>query len=230
MELHRKDGGISLIPPSSTWQTCWDGSAQYHCKDPPLQAKDFGEGVGHVVSINQSTFGMDSGALVFIPWYWYEFLQPFLEATLCLLQKKIPLLRQVIPVIDILIERLEDISSNSQYYSTIHAGAAKGLAILNKYYSKTDKSIMYRCTMSMLYHFEFFVKHNPLSLCISASSKVQINILSIEEMAAGVDRCSSHSLAWTVVNKLQAFNSWWTCNTVINEFGKLWVMRYTLNH
>lgn len=73
-----------------------------------------------------------------------------------------PLLHQVIPVIDILTECLEDISSNSQYYSTIRAGAAKGLAVLNKYYSKTDESIMYRCAMSMLYCFEFFLKCNPL--------------------------------------------------------------------
>lgn len=54
---------------------------------------------------------------------------------------------------------------------------------------------MYRCAMSTLYCFEFFVKRNPLSLLISAPSEVQINVLSIEEMAAGVDRRSSHSLA-----------------------------------
>ena len=64
-------------------------------------------------------------------------------------QKKIPLLHQVIPVIDILTEHLEDISNDSQYLSTIHAGAAKGLAVLNKYYSKTDESVMYWCAMSM---------------------------------------------------------------------------------
>jgi hypothetical protein len=62
---------------------------------------------------------------------------------LWLSQKKIPLLHQVILVIDILTERLEDISSSKQYFLTIRAGAAKGLAVLNKYYSKTDESVMY---------------------------------------------------------------------------------------
>jgi len=60
VELRCGDGCISLIPSGSAQQTGWNGAAQYHCEDSPLQAKDFGEGVGHLISINQSTFGMDS--------------------------------------------------------------------------------------------------------------------------------------------------------------------------
>jgi hypothetical protein len=45
-----------------------------------------------------------------------------------------------------------------KYLPTIHAGAAKGLAILNKYYSKTDESVMYRSTVSMFcQHFKFWL-------------------------------------------------------------------------
>jgi hypothetical protein len=73
-----------------------------------------------------------------------------LKATLQLSQKKIPLLHEVIPVIDLLTNHLEDISGDAKYLPSICAGAAKGLAVLNKYYSKTDESVMYRCAMSML--------------------------------------------------------------------------------
>jgi len=78
-----------------------------------------------------------------------SFSQPFLTATLWLSQKKTPLLHEVIPVIDLLTNRLEDVSTDAKYLPSIRAGAAKGLAVLNKYYSKTDESVMYRCTMSM---------------------------------------------------------------------------------
>lgn len=227
MELCCWDDWVCIVSASPSRQTRRNGSAQYSCEDPPPQSKDFGKGVGYVVSDNQGAFGTHSGAFVFNLWYWYEFFQPFLEATLRLSQKKRPLLYQVIPVIDILTERLEDISRNSQYYSTIRAGAAKGLAILNKYYSKTDESIMYRCTMSTFWiHYEC----NHWSPLTSAPSKIQTIILSVEEMAASVGWHSPRSLAWTLVDKLQAFRFWWTCNTVINEFGKVWVILHISNH
>ena len=74
--------------------------------------------------------------------------QPFLQAMLWLSKNKIPLLHEVILVIDILTDRLDDVSRDMKYLPSIHAGAAKGLAVLNKYYSKTDESVMYRCAMS----------------------------------------------------------------------------------
>ncbi|KAE9391883.1 hypothetical protein BT96DRAFT_831397, partial [Gymnopus androsaceus JB14] len=39
----------------------------------------------------------------------------------------------------------------------IHASAAKGHAVLNKYYSKTDDSRMYQLCMSMYLFYLFFV-------------------------------------------------------------------------
>jgi hypothetical protein len=71
-----------------------------------------------------------------------------LKATLQLSQKKIPLVHEVIPVIDLLTNRLEDVSNDAKYLPSIRGGAAKGLAVLNKYYLKTDESVMYRCAMS----------------------------------------------------------------------------------
>ena len=75
-------------------------------------------------------------------------LQHFLRATTRLSQRRIPLLYQVIPVIDILTEKVEEASENSSLMPVVQTAALKGLAILNKYYSKTDESIMYRITMS----------------------------------------------------------------------------------
>jgi hypothetical protein len=43
---------------------------------------------------------------------------------------------------------LETASDNKALFPAVRAAAAKGIAILNKYYVKTDESIMYRCTMS----------------------------------------------------------------------------------
>ena len=77
-------------------------------------------------------------------------LQHFLSAMLRLSKKRVPLLYEVIPVIDILNEKLEDVAENTSLLPSVRAGAMKGLAILNKYYLKTDESIMYRIAMSKL--------------------------------------------------------------------------------
>jgi hypothetical protein len=63
-------------------------------------------------------------------------------------QSKVPLLHEVIPIIDAITRTLEKATSDHDLYPAVRASAAKGLSILNKYYSKTDDSIMYRCAMS----------------------------------------------------------------------------------
>ena len=63
-------------------------------------------------------------------------------------QSKTPLLYQVIPLIDTLTRTLETASDNKALFPAVRAAAAKGIAILNKYYAKMDESIMYRCAMS----------------------------------------------------------------------------------
>jgi hypothetical protein len=63
-------------------------------------------------------------------------------------QKRIPLLHEVIPVIDILTEKLEDAIENDHLMSVVKGSAVRGLTVLNKYYSKTDSSIMYQIAMS----------------------------------------------------------------------------------
>ena len=63
-------------------------------------------------------------------------------------KKRIPLLYEVILVINILNEKLEDATENTSLLPSVRARAMKGLAVLNKYYSKTDESIMYQIAMS----------------------------------------------------------------------------------
>lgn len=62
-----------------------------------------------------------------------------------------PLLADVIPVIDILTQRLETVIADDSQPAIICASAAKARSVLNKYYSKTDDSQMYRMAMSMFF-------------------------------------------------------------------------------
>ena len=87
-------------------------------------------------------------------WMLIVFLQMFLIATERMSQNKVPLLHEVIPIIDVLTDRLEAATGDLTLHAAVRAAAAKGLAILNKYYAKTDDSIMYRMVMSMLSSFQ----------------------------------------------------------------------------
>ncbi|THH16802.1 hypothetical protein EUX98_g9241 [Antrodiella citrinella] len=87
-------------------------------------------------------------------WLILEQLEPvlkrFLAATLRLSQSKIPLLHETIPVIDKLTTHLENVIADQSLSKPVCFAAARGLKILNKYYSLTDDSIMYR--LAMLLH------------------------------------------------------------------------------
>lgn len=49
---------------------------------------------------------------------------------------------------DILTRELEKALKNRSNLPVVHAGVARGLAIMDKYYSKTDESIMWKTSMS----------------------------------------------------------------------------------
>ncbi|THU80428.1 hypothetical protein K435DRAFT_695700 [Dendrothele bispora CBS 962.96] len=69
-----------------------------------------------------------------------------------------PLLHTVIPLIDTLTDGLLQICKDWSKSSLTRAAAAKSIALLNKYYSKTDDSLMYRVAMVMhpLYRLKYF--------------------------------------------------------------------------
>jgi len=58
----------------------------------------------------------------------------FLIATERMSQNKVPLLHEVIPIIDVLTDKLEAATKNMTLHAVVRAASAKGLAVLNKYY------------------------------------------------------------------------------------------------
>ncbi len=58
-----------------------------------------------------------------------------------------PLLHEVIPVIDLLEGMLMDASTNAALHPAVRAAASLARTVLNKYYEKTDESILYRCAI-----------------------------------------------------------------------------------
>ena len=57
------------------------------------------------------------------------------------------LLHEVIPYIDVLTEHLDAFATNTQYHPTVRAAARRGRLLMDKYYSRTDESIVYRDAM-----------------------------------------------------------------------------------
>ena len=76
------------------------------------------------------------------------YAQMFLQATERISRSNHPLLHEVIPLIDMLYDRLKIARDNSEHHAVVRAAAARGIVMLNKYYSATDESIMYRAAMS----------------------------------------------------------------------------------
>lgn len=60
----------------------------------------------------------------------------------------VPLLHEVISLIDALTTHLKNAITDATLLKPVHIAAARGLRMLHKYYSKTDESIMYRIAMS----------------------------------------------------------------------------------
>ena len=63
-------------------------------------------------------------------------------------KNKIPLIHQVIPIFDIITTALEDTIDNDTLPLVVRHAALRGFFMLNKYYSLTDESIVYRVAMS----------------------------------------------------------------------------------
>jgi len=74
--------------------------------------------------------------------------QVFLFATNQISTNKIPLIHQVIPIFDVITTALEDNIENDTLPLIVRHAALRGYYMLNKYYSLTDDSIVYRIAMS----------------------------------------------------------------------------------
>ncbi|TDL14850.1 hypothetical protein BD410DRAFT_733533 [Rickenella mellea] len=74
-------------------------------------------------------------------------LQRFLAATERISKSAVPLVHEVIPLIDSLTDTLAAAVIDEALHPVVRAAMARGVEVLNKYYSKTDDSIMYRLAM-----------------------------------------------------------------------------------
>jgi len=77
-----------------------------------------------------------------------EHNQVFLFTTNQISTNKIPLIHQVIPIFDIIMTTLEDNIENDTLPLIVRHAALRGYYMLNKYYSLTNDSIVYRIAMS----------------------------------------------------------------------------------
>ncbi|PBK89306.1 hypothetical protein ARMGADRAFT_936027, partial [Armillaria gallica] len=75
-------------------------------------------------------------------------LEIFLKATECISCSVVPLLHEVIPTMDSITKKLEKYLEDATLYPAVHVGVACGLAITDKYYSKTNESIMWKTAIS----------------------------------------------------------------------------------
>lgn len=67
-------------------------------------------------------------------------------------KSKTPLIHQVIPIFDIITTALEDSIDNAALPLVVRHAALRGYLMLNKYYSLTDESVVYRIAMSRFFH------------------------------------------------------------------------------
>ncbi|THH18736.1 hypothetical protein EUX98_g8907 [Antrodiella citrinella] len=88
----------------------------------------------------------------------HPLLQKFVLATKIISKTNTPLIHQVIPVIDILTENLQQTIDDRSLPKMVRRAAKRGLTVLNKYYSATDQSVMYRIAMLLhpRYKAEYF--------------------------------------------------------------------------
>lgn len=77
--------------------------------------------------------------------------QIFLFATKKISENQTPLIHHVIPIFDALTTALEDYIDKPSLPLVVRHAALRGFLMLNKYYSKSDESVIYRIAMSM-YH------------------------------------------------------------------------------
>ena len=75
-------------------------------------------------------------------------LQPFLYATNEISFSTRVLVHEVIPFIDGLTKRVDDVQDNASFFPAVRLAARRARAVLNKYYSLTDDTPIYRIAMS----------------------------------------------------------------------------------
>jgi len=73
-----------------------------------------------------------------------SFLQVFKNVTLKLSQANVPLLHQVIPIIDYIRNELDKVINDESKLLIVRKAAQNAALVLDRYYARTDESVMYR--------------------------------------------------------------------------------------
>jgi hypothetical protein len=97
------------------------------------------------------------------------FFQLFKDATQ-FFSRETPNLAKVIPAMDHIDQHLATAARNNTYRPCIQAAVAMGKKLLNKYYSYTDHSELYRIAMGMFHEYSYMFFINLLRF-FSASSE-----------------------------------------------------------
>ncbi len=71
-------------------------------------------------------------------------------------QSGVPLIHDVIPMFDEMINQLEEMIMDTKLFPGVRAVAIQARAVLCKYYSKTDESYMYWMAISEWFVIAFF--------------------------------------------------------------------------
>lgn len=79
------------------------------------------------------------------------YLQVFLFATKKISHSAVPLIHEVIPIFDTITTVLDKFIDNKKINPSIRVAAYLGSLIMNKYYSLTDESTVYRIGMSKFF-------------------------------------------------------------------------------
>ena len=72
----------------------------------------------------------------------------FADGTNHISQLETVLIHQVILIIDILMDKLQAVVRHTRMHMSIWHGAQNAIGVLDKYYARTDDSVMYRAAMS----------------------------------------------------------------------------------
>ena len=96
-----------------------------------------------------------------------------------------PLIHQVIPIIDYLCGHLEKVVDDREMHLAIRHAAQNGVSVLDKYYARMDESDMYRMAMSMPHSFRCL--DSSLTSPNSHAPSVQAQLFFREGMAARMD-------------------------------------------
>ncbi len=115
-------------------------------------------------------------------------------------------------MIDLLEGMLGDASSNVTLNPAVRVAASLGQGVLNKYYQKTDESVMYRCAICTYIPLPLLLALTRYLCARSAPSAAQDRVLPKAAVAAILDRhsnqCASRGVEAVQACSTTSSSSW----------------------